>query len=43
MHKRMMPILCLAVLALSLAGCSKCGWLWPDGTRAGHGDAPLTR
>jgi len=26
----------LALLALSLAGCTKCGWIWQDGGRACH-------
>jgi hypothetical protein len=28
------------LLGLSLGGCSKCGWIWQDWTRACHADAP---
>jgi hypothetical protein len=27
---------CLALIALGLAGCTKCGWIWQDGGRACH-------
>jgi hypothetical protein len=40
MHRRLFAILCLLLLALSAAGCTKCGWLWEDGQRACHSDAP---
>jgi hypothetical protein len=42
MSKRLLAILCLVVLGLSLAGCSKCGWFWQD-TRACRADMPVTR
>jgi predicted small lipoprotein YifL len=34
MRHRFAAILCLALLALSLGGCTKCGWLWEEGCRA---------
>ena len=34
MRQRLAAILCLALLAASLSGCTKCGWLW-DGSGAG--------
>jgi hypothetical protein len=39
MRQRFAAILCLALLASSLAGCSKCGWLWDEGGRACHSSA----
>ena len=52
--KRIAAVICLVVLGLSLAGCTKCGWLWDEGPRtchstrravnsAGGGLAPLFR
>jgi len=40
MHKRLAAILCLALLAVSLGSCTKCGWLWDQSGRACHADAP---
>jgi hypothetical protein len=40
MVPRIAVILCLAMLALSLGGCTKCGWLWEQGARSCHADAP---
>jgi hypothetical protein len=39
MPKHLAAILCLALLALSATGCTKCGWIWEDGTHACHSDA----
>ncbi|MCF8478687.1 MAG: peptidylprolyl isomerase [Pseudolabrys sp.] len=38
MTKRLAAILCLAVLAMSLGGCSKCGPFWEQGPRSCHSD-----
>jgi len=38
MRQRLAAILCLALLGLSLAGCSRCGWLWDANGRACHSD-----
>jgi hypothetical protein len=32
----LIPVLVLAALAVS--GCTKCGWIWNDGTHACHSD-----
>jgi len=40
MRQRLVAILCLALLGLSLSGCTKCGWLWNENGRACHSDAP---
>jgi hypothetical protein len=40
MPKRGIAVFCLLLLALSAAGCTKCGWLWEDGQRACHSAAP---
>jgi hypothetical protein len=40
MRRPLAAILCLALVGLSLAGCSKCGWLWEQGGRACRSDAP---
>jgi len=40
MRQRLAASLCLAQLALSLGGCTKCGWLWNENGRACHSDAP---
>jgi predicted small lipoprotein YifL len=41
MPRRFVAILCLALLGLALAGCTKCGPIWNDwGPRACHADAP---
>ena len=39
MRQRLAAILCLALLGLSLSGCTKCGWLWNENGRACHSDA----
>lgn len=39
MRTRFATILCLVAFGLTLAGCTKCGWLW-DEARACHADAP---
>ena len=38
MTKRLGAILCLVVLAATLGGCTKCGWIWEQGPRACHSD-----
>jgi hypothetical protein len=40
MVRRSLTILALLLLALSAAGCSKCGFFWEDGQRACHSEAP---
>jgi hypothetical protein len=40
MMKRSFAILALLLLALSAAGCTKCGFIWEDGQRACHSEAP---
>jgi hypothetical protein len=40
MIRRSLTILALLLLALSAAGCSKCGFFWEDGQRACHSEAP---
>ena len=38
---RLAALLGLALLAASLGGCTKCGWLWNDqGPGTCHSDAP---
>ena len=38
MRQRLAAILCLALLAASLSGCTKCGWLWDEGARSCHAE-----
>jgi hypothetical protein len=38
MRQRLAAVLCLVLLALSLSGCTKCGWLWNENGRACHSD-----
>jgi hypothetical protein len=40
MRRRLIPILCLALVALTLGGCTKCGFIWETGPRSCHGDSP---
>ena len=41
MPKHLLTFFCLAALGLSIAGCTKCGWIWEQGApKACHGDAP---
>jgi hypothetical protein len=44
--KRIATVTCLILLGLSLGlslgGCTKCGWLWNEGPRGCHSDAPRT-
>ena len=40
MSKRLAATVCLVLLGLSLAGCTKCGWLWDQSPRSCHSDAP---
>jgi len=38
---RLAALVCLALLGLSLGGCTKCGWLWNDqGPGTCHSDVP---
>jgi len=38
---RLAALVCLALLGLSLGGCTKCGWLWNDqGPGTCHSDTP---
>lgn len=39
-HKNLIIMLCLLALGATLGGCTKCGWLFSDGSRACHSDAP---
>ena len=38
MQRRLATILCVIVIGLGAAGCTKCGWLWQDGARTCHAD-----
>jgi hypothetical protein len=40
MRQRLAAILCLALLAASLSGCTKCGWLWDGSGQACHSGVP---
>jgi hypothetical protein len=40
MGKRIAAVVCVILLGASLAGCTKCGWLWDQGARSCHADAP---
>jgi hypothetical protein len=40
--KRIAVVTCLILLGLSLGACTKCGWLWNEGPRGCHSDAPRT-
>jgi len=40
MMSRLTAILCLVLLAASLGGCTKCGWIWDDLGRSCHSDTP---
>jgi hypothetical protein len=40
MLKRIAAILCLLLIGASLAGCTKCGWIWDDRGHACHSDTP---
>jgi hypothetical protein len=40
MHNRLAAILCLLLLGLSAAGCTKCGPFWEDWPRACHAGEP---
>lgn len=37
---RFAALACLAVIAVSLGGCSKCGWLWESGGKLCTSDVP---
>jgi hypothetical protein len=41
MRRRLLPILSLVLLGLTLAGCTKCGFIWESGPKSCHGDPPL--
>jgi hypothetical protein len=40
MRAPLLTLLCILILG-SLAGCTKCGFLWDDGTRSCRSDAPV--
>ena len=41
MTTRFAALICVALLGLSLGGCTKCGWLWNDqGPGTCHSDTP---
>jgi len=41
MMTRFAALICLALLGLSLGGCTKCGWLWDQpGPGSCHSDTP---
>jgi hypothetical protein len=40
MPKRVAAAIFLVLLGVSLDGCTKCGWLWEQGPRSCHSDAP---
>jgi hypothetical protein len=41
MQKHLAVLACLALLGLSLGGCTKCGdWIWEQGPRSCHSGAP---
>jgi hypothetical protein len=41
MQKRLTLVICVALLGLSLGGCSKCGdWPWEQGPRSCHSSMP---
>jgi hypothetical protein len=43
MTRRFAVFICLALLAATLGGCTKCGWIWNDWTNnphSCHSDAP---
>ncbi|HEY2756439.1 MAG TPA: peptidylprolyl isomerase [Pseudolabrys sp.] len=41
MQKHLVTIVCLALLGLSLGGCTKCGdWLWEQGPHSCHSGMP---
>jgi cyclic lactone autoinducer peptide len=39
MRGRIANLICLLLLAATLGGCTKCGWIWDQGPRACHSDA----
>jgi len=43
MYCRIAALVCLFAFGLGLSGCTKCGWIWNDGQRVCHSDAPATR
>lgn len=40
LSKRIAAVVAVALLGVSLAGCTKCGWIWEDGAHACHSAAP---
>jgi hypothetical protein len=40
MQRRAATIICLVILGLGLAGCTKCGWLWDEAPRSCRAEAP---
>jgi hypothetical protein len=33
LHKKLITAVALIALAITLGGCSKCGWIWEQGAR----------
>jgi hypothetical protein len=40
MGMRLAAVICLVLLGLNLAGCTKCGWWWDERPRTCHDDSP---
>jgi hypothetical protein len=38
--RRLCVLLALSLLAATLGGCTKCGWIWEDGQKSCRSDAP---
>jgi len=38
--RRAVSLICIIIVGLSLGACTKCGWLWDQGPRSCHSDAP---
>jgi hypothetical protein len=43
MGMRLAAVICLVLLGLNLAGCTKCGWWWDERPRTCHDDSPPPR
>jgi hypothetical protein len=40
MGMRLAAVICLVLLGLNLASCTKCGWWWDERPRTCHDDSP---
>jgi hypothetical protein len=40
MRRRIPALVFLVIIAAALSGCTKCGFIWEQGPRACHSDAP---